>query len=84
VRLSCQCEGPVKPGVAGRLHAPQEYGCFGLSGSFALADTLDRVPEDGAPIQACYDLMHHRPSPAYEKIYLSVKADLARLGLAFA
>jgi methylamine--corrinoid protein Co-methyltransferase len=51
---------------------------------FALAEKLKgRVPEEGVPIQACYDLVHHRPSPAYEKIYLSVKADLARWGLAF-
>jgi methylamine--corrinoid protein Co-methyltransferase len=52
---------------------------------WALAEKLKgRVPEEGAPIQECYDLVNHRPRPAYEKIYLSVKAELARLGLAFA
>ena len=51
---------------------------------WTLAEKLQgRVPEEGFPIQECYDLVHHRPSPAYERIYLEVKADLARLGLAF-
>jgi hypothetical protein len=52
---------------------------------WALAEKLKgRVPEEGVPIQECYDLVRHRPSPAYERIYLSVKDELARLGLAFA
>ncbi len=49
-----------------------------------LAEKLkDRVPEEGYPIQECYDLVSHRPSPEYERIYLSVKEELARLGLQF-
>jgi len=34
-------------------------------------------------IQECYDLVNHRPTPEYEKIYLKVKGQLASLGLAF-
>lgn len=43
-----------------------------------------RMPEEGYPIQECYDLVRHKPSPEYECIYLSVKEDLGTLGLEFA
>ena len=32
-----------------------------------------RAPEDPVPISECYDLVHHRPSPDYERIYLEVE-----------
>ena len=52
---------------------------------WALAEELEgRVPEEGYLIQECYDLVNHRPSPEYERVYLSVKDKLARLGLDFA
>lgn len=43
----------------------------------------DKHPEPGMSIQECYDLVNHRPTPEYEKIYLKVKGQLASLGLAF-
>jgi len=43
----------------------------------------DKHPEPGMSIQECYDLVNHRPTPEYEKIYLKVKEQLASLGLAF-
>jgi methylamine---corrinoid protein Co-methyltransferase len=42
-----------------------------------------RRPEPGMSIQECYDLVHDRPSPEYEKIYLQVKEQLAAMGLSF-
>jgi methylamine---corrinoid protein Co-methyltransferase len=50
----------------------------------ALADKLKgRQPEPGHTIQECYDLLHHRPLPAYERIYGQLKGELAALGLDF-
>ena len=43
----------------------------------------DRQPEPGFPITECYDLVHHRPSPEYERIYKETKEELASLGLCF-
>jgi methylamine--corrinoid protein Co-methyltransferase len=41
----------------------------------------DRPPEEGFPIQECYDLVNHRPRPAYQDLYGRVKEELSRLGL---
>lgn len=50
-----------------------------------LAEKLKgRAPEEGQAIQECYDLVNHRPSPEYERIYVDLKEELAGLGLAFA
>jgi len=43
----------------------------------------DKHPEPGMSIQECYDLVNHRPTPEYQKIYLKVREQLASLGLAF-
>ena len=40
-------------------------------------------PEQGLHIRECYDLVHHRPSPEYERIYNETKEELASLGLCF-
>ncbi len=49
-----------------------------------LAQKLDgRVPEPGYPITECYDLIHHRPSPQYERVYRETREELASLGLCF-
>ena len=43
-----------------------------------------RAPE--APyhdIREFYDLVHHKPLPEFEKIYLKVKEEIASLGLSF-
>lgn len=42
-----------------------------------------RAPEEGYPIQECYDLVNHRPLPQYERVYLAVKERLSALGLEF-
>jgi len=34
-------------------------------------------------INEFYDLVHHKPLPAFEKVYLKVKEEMARLGLNF-
>ena len=34
-------------------------------------------------IREFYDLVHHRPLPEYEKVYLKVKEEIASLGLSF-
>lgn len=50
----------------------------------ALTERLQgREVEPDRPITECYDLVHHRPKPAYEQIYLKVKGELAGLGLNF-
>ena len=50
----------------------------------AIAARLEgRAPEDGLPIQECYDLVHHRPSPNYERIYQETREELASLGLCY-
>ena len=42
-----------------------------------------RLREEPVPVEQCYDLVHHRPLPDYERIYLKVKEELASLGLSF-
>ena len=42
-----------------------------------------RNPEPGHTIQECYDLVHHKPLPEYERIYRGLKEELAGLGLDF-
>jgi len=42
-----------------------------------------RKPEPGHTIQECYDLVHHRPMPEYERLYLRLKEELSGLGLDF-
>ena len=50
----------------------------------ALAQRLvGREPEPGHTIAECYDLLHHRPFPAYDRIYRQLKDDLSTLGLDF-
>jgi methylamine--corrinoid protein Co-methyltransferase len=50
----------------------------------ALADKLHgREVEPAQSITECYDLVHHRPLPDYEQIYLRVKADLTAMGVDF-
>jgi len=41
----------------------------------------NRKPEQGYLIQECYDLVHHRPSDEYQKIYEGVKEELTKFGL---
>jgi hypothetical protein len=49
-----------------------------------LAKELEtRHPEPGFTIQECYDLANHKPKPEFERIYLSVKERLSKLGLDF-
>lgn len=43
-----------------------------------------RQPEEGKSIQECYDLVRHRPSVDYARIYNEVKEDLSGMGLNFA
>jgi hypothetical protein len=51
---------------------------------WTLAERLKgRSPEAGEPITECYDLVHHRPSPEYQRIYQQVKEEIASLGLRF-
>ena len=38
-------------------------------------------PAPGYDIAECYDLIHHKPMPNYEKAYLSVKSQLTEMGL---
>ena len=38
-------------------------------------------PAPGYDITECYDLLHHRPAPHYEKAYFSVKKQLTKMGL---
>jgi methylamine--corrinoid protein Co-methyltransferase len=38
-------------------------------------------PEEGLQIQECYDLVHHKPSLEYERIYKETKEELISLGL---
>ena len=42
-----------------------------------------RVAEETVHITQCYDLVNHKPLPDYEKTYLKVKEEVARLGLDF-
>jgi hypothetical protein len=41
------------------------------------------VAEPTLHINECYDLVNHRPLPDYERKYLQIKEELARLGLNF-
>ncbi len=38
-------------------------------------------PALGYDITECYDLLHHRPAPHYEKAYVSTKEQLMKMGL---
>jgi methylamine--corrinoid protein Co-methyltransferase len=38
-------------------------------------------PQEGYSITECYDLIHHKPMPDYEKIYINVKEQLRKMGL---
>ena len=38
-------------------------------------------PAPGYDITECYDLIHHKPMPDYEKAYLNVKKQLTKMGL---
>jgi hypothetical protein len=38
-------------------------------------------PQEGYSITECYDLVHHKPKPDYEKVYIDVKKQLAKMGL---
>jgi methylamine---corrinoid protein Co-methyltransferase len=50
----------------------------------ALGEKIEgKAPEPALTITECYDLVHHRPSPAYEIIYQKVKSDVAGLGIQF-
>lgn len=40
-----------------------------------------KQPQDGFSITECYDLIHHRPKPDYERTYLDVKKQLSDMGL---
>ena len=40
-------------------------------------------PADGYAITDCYDLIHHRPLPLYQKAYENVKKSLSDMGLKF-
>lgn len=42
-----------------------------------------KAPEDPVHISQCYDLVHHKPLPNYERIYNKVKEELAGMGLPF-
>ena len=47
-----------------------------------IAERLENEkPAEGYDIDACYDLIHHRPLPNYQKAYLSVKEELSGMGL---
>lgn len=41
----------------------------------------DQKPAAGYDINECYDLVHHRPKPDFEKAYLSVKRQMKEMGL---
>jgi len=47
-----------------------------------LAKRLEKEkPAEGYAITECYDLIHHKPAPDYEKTYISVKEQLTKMGL---
>lgn len=49
-----------------------------------LAEKIEgRAVESGPKhdIRECYDLVHHRPTPEYEQVYLSVKKELKNCGI---
>ncbi len=49
-----------------------------------LAERLNGRPvEPAQSITDCYDLVHHRPLPEYQRIYEQVKEEVARLGVDF-
>jgi hypothetical protein len=48
-----------------------------------MADLEGRPVEPPIKVTECYDLVHHRPSPEYQDIYLRVKEQFAQAGLDF-
>ena len=47
-----------------------------------IADVIkDEKPAEGFDITQCYDLVHHRPLPEYQNVYMKVKTELANMGL---
>jgi len=38
-------------------------------------------PKEGYSVTECYDLIHHKPKPDYEKIYVGVREQLEKMGL---
>jgi methylamine--corrinoid protein Co-methyltransferase len=47
-----------------------------------LAKTFEeKKPEEGYEITECYDIVHHRPKPNYEEVYVGVKEQLREMGL---
>ena len=42
-----------------------------------------RKPEPGHTIEQCYDLVHRRPLPEYDRLYRALKDELAHMGLDF-
>jgi methylamine--corrinoid protein Co-methyltransferase len=40
-----------------------------------------KKPAEGFDITECYDLIHHRPLPQYQKVYVDVKKQLTDIGL---
>jgi len=50
-----------------------------------IAERLENeTPADGYEITECYDLIHHRPLPSYQNVYLDVKKGLTAMGLGLA
>ena len=41
-------------------------------------------PQEGYSVTECYDLVHHKPKPEYEKVYIDVKKQLKEMGLVLA
>jgi len=41
----------------------------------------EEKPAPGYDITECYDLIHHKPMPDYEKVYKSIKQQLIEIGL---
>ncbi len=48
-----------------------------------MADLDRKAVEPPLPVTECYDLVRHRPSPAYQEIYGRVKEQFSRAGLNF-
>ena len=47
-----------------------------------LAKTFEgKKPQEGYEITECYDLVHHRPNSAYERVYASIKKQISEMGL---
>lgn len=39
------------------------------------------TPQEGYDITECYDLIHHKPKLEYERVYISVKEQITKMGL---